>query len=70
MLLKGFLVSVPLLFLYLCQIHLNFPPNFLNKILFLAMNLKNVKGQLISKAIYGLLTSPKTRTDEFVLFAF
>ena len=28
------------------------------------------KGQLISKAIYGLLTSPKKRTDEFVLFAF
>ena len=29
-----------------------------------------IKGQLISKAIYGLLTSPKKRTDEFVLFAF
>ena len=29
-----------------------------------------VKGQLISKAIYGLLTSPKKRTDKFVLFAF
>ena len=28
------------------------------------------KGQLISKAIYGLLTSPKKRMDEFVLFAF
>ena len=28
------------------------------------------KGQLILKAIYGLLTSPKKRTDEFVLFAF
>ena len=28
------------------------------------------KGQLISKAIYGLLTSPKKRTDEFDLFAF
>ena len=28
------------------------------------------KGQFISKAIYGLLTSPKKRTDEFVLFAF
>ena len=28
------------------------------------------KGQLISKAIYGLLTSPKKRRDEFVLFAF
>ena len=26
--------------------------------------------QLISKAIYGLLTSPKKRTDEFDLFAF
>ena len=29
-----------------------------------------IKGQLISKAIYGLLTSPKKRTYEFVLFAF
>ena len=29
-----------------------------------------IKGQLISKAIYGLLTSPKNRTEEFVLFAF
>ena len=28
------------------------------------------KGHLISKAIYGLLTSPQKRTDEFVLFAF
>ena len=28
------------------------------------------KGQLISKATYGLLTSPKKRTDEFDLFAF
>ena len=28
------------------------------------------KGQLISKAIYGLLTSPKKQTDEFDLFAF
>ena len=28
------------------------------------------KGQLISKAIYDLLTSPKKRTDEFDLFAF
>ena len=28
------------------------------------------KGQSISKAIYGLLTSPKNRTDEFVSFAF
>ena len=28
------------------------------------------KGQLISKANYGLLTSPKKRTTEFVLFAF
>ena len=27
------------------------------------------KGQLISKAIYGLLTSPKKWTEEFVLFA-
>ena len=29
-----------------------------------------LKGQVISKAIYGLLTSPKKQTDEFVLFAF
>ena len=28
------------------------------------------KGQLISKAIYGLLTSPKKRTDESILFPF
>ena len=28
------------------------------------------KGQLISKPIYGLLTSPKKQTDEFDLFAF
>ena len=28
------------------------------------------KGQLISKAIYSLLTSSKKRTDKFVLFAF
>ena len=27
------------------------------------------KGQLISKAIHGLLISPKKRMDEFVLFA-
>ena len=27
------------------------------------------KGQSISKTIYGLLTSPKKRTDEFDLFA-
>ena len=27
-------------------------------------------GQLISKAIYGLLTSPEKWTDEFVFFAF
>ena len=27
-------------------------------------------GQLISKAIYGQLTSPKKPTDEFILFAF
>ena len=30
---------------------------------------RSSKGQLISKATYGLLTSPKKRTDEFVLFA-
>ena len=29
----------------------------------------HAKGQLILKAIYGLLTSPKKRTDEFDLFA-
>ena len=28
------------------------------------------KGQLISKAIYGLLISPKKRTDDFCVFAF
>ena len=28
------------------------------------------KGQLISKAIYGLLTSSKKQTDEFDLFSF
>ena len=27
------------------------------------------KGQLILKAVYGLLTSPKKQTDEFDLFA-
>ena len=27
------------------------------------------KGQLISKAIYGLLTSPKKQTNGFVFFA-
>ena len=32
--------------------------------------LQCTKGQLISKAIYGLLTSPKKWMDEFVLFAF
>ena len=30
----------------------------------------SIKGQLISKAIYGLITSPKKRTDKFDLFAF
>ena len=34
------------------------------------MNWELSKGQLISKAIYGLLSSPKKQTDEFVLFAF
>ena len=28
------------------------------------------KGQLISEAIYGLLTSPKKRMDKLLLFAF
>ena len=31
---------------------------------------KFVQEQLISKAIYGQLTSPKRQTDKFVLFAF
>ena len=30
----------------------------------------DIKGQLISKPIYDLLTSPKERTDEFDLFSF
>ena len=30
---------------------------------------QHTKGQLISKAIYGLITSPKKQTDEFDLFA-
>ena len=38
-------------------------------LLVISQGIKN-KGQLISKATYGLLTSPKKRTDEFVLFAF
>ena len=29
-----------------------------------------IKGQLISKEIYALLTSPKKRMDKFLLFAF
>ena len=33
-------------------------------------NFEIIKGQLISKAIYGLLTSLKKQMDEFVLFAF
>ena len=37
---------------------------------FFKMGEAPAKGQLISKAIYGLVTSPKKRTDEFVLFAF
>ena len=32
--------------------------------------LGTAKGQLISKPIYDLLTSPKKRTDEFDWFAF
>ena len=32
--------------------------------------LEKTKGQLISKPIYDLLTSPKKRTDEFDLFPF
>ena len=34
------------------------------------LSLHVAKGQLISKAIYGLLTSPKKQTKDFVLFAF
>ena len=34
------------------------------------LNFRWIKGQLISKAIYGQLTSPKKQMDEFVLFAF
>ena len=30
----------------------------------------STKGQLISKAIYGLLTSPKNQTDEFFFVCF
>ena len=44
-----------------------------SKLVFLKRDLVTsvqTKGQLISKAIYGLLTSPKKRTDEFVLFVF
>ena len=33
-------------------------------------SLELVKGQLISKAIFGLLTSAKKQTDEFDLFPF
>ena len=39
-------------------------------VLFLVTFGDEVKGQLISKANDGLLTSPKKRTDEFVLFTF
>ena len=39
------------------------------KLPFFFFNLTLSKGQLISKAIYGLLTFPKKRTDKFVLFA-
>ena len=42
-----------------------FPFFHLNKIITSAF-----KGQLISKPIYDLLTSPKKRTDNFDLFAF
>ena len=34
------------------------------------MGIEAVKGQLFSKAIYGLLTSPKKQMDEFALFSF
>ena len=36
----------------------------------LFLSIISFKGQLISKAIYGLLTSPKKRTNEFVLLTF
>ena len=37
---------------------------------FLQGIISSPKGQLISQAVYGQLTSPKKRTGEFVLFAF
>ena len=37
---------------------------------FLTENKSEIKGHLISKAIYGLPTSSKKRMDEFDLFAF
>ena len=47
-----------------CPVHV-----LLHEYIFL-QNFLLIKRQLISKAIYGLLlTSPKKRTDEFVLFA-
>ena len=46
--------------------------NDVQKFLINVSDIKTVglKGQLISKAIYGLITSPKKWTDKFVLFAF
>ena len=54
---------------YYCLIVLQ---NVINYSEFCFRTTENVrtKGQLISKALYGLLTSPKKRTKEFVLFAF
>ena len=49
-----------------CKNHLDFLRLCINLIQFLVCP----KGQLISKPIYDLLTSPKKRTDEFDLFAF
>ena len=43
------------------------PHNVVHEIVFVSSQC--FKGQLISKAIYGLLTSPKKQTDKFVLFA-
>ena len=40
-----------------------------SSIMFLQRIISSPKGQLISQAIYGQLTSPKKQKDEFVLFA-
>ena len=48
----------PILFIYLFLLAMDERPGC------------DVKGQLISKADWGAIDSPKKRTDEFVLFAF